>query len=111
VLIRFQVINPGVPPDNMYFSIADTICVVENKYSYWKTDDCQNRLSKIEAPNDRRCIIIHSATGLNRSGFRDLTNDLQKKAGSLFVTDQDRNYYEKWGKNYPLAEFIGDISR
>ncbi|KAF2422842.1 hypothetical protein EJ08DRAFT_463660 [Tothia fuscella] len=107
---RHITINPGTPPNDKFFTIADTVCVVENKYSYWKSKDCQDRLSKVTAPRDRRCIIVHSATGLNRDGYRNLTRSLESKAGYLFVTDLSKNYYEGWGKSYPPTEFAKDLS-
>ncbi|KAF2663919.1 hypothetical protein BT63DRAFT_461037 [Microthyrium microscopicum] len=104
-------INPGLPPDEQYFNIADTVCVVEQKHSFWVTDDCKKRVSGIMAPRDRRCIIVHSATGLNRSGYADLVKDVEDKAGNIFVTDIDKDYYGKWGKSYPLDAFVGDIDK
>jgi hypothetical protein len=102
-------INPGLPPDNEYFTIADTICVIESKYNFWNTTDCKDRISKISAPRDRRCMILHSAAGLNRDGYRNLVGEMEDKAGSIFVTDIEKDYYGKWGRNYPLGSLIGDL--
>jgi hypothetical protein len=100
-----------LPPDDQYFTIADTVCVIENKYSFWTTDDCKKRVATINAPRDRRCIIIHSVPNLSKVGYADLVRDVEEKAGSIFVTDIDRDYYGKWGKNYPLDAFIGGLDK
>jgi hypothetical protein len=44
-------------------------------------------------------------------GYADLVRDVEEKAGSIFVTDIDRDYYGKWGKNYPLDAFIGGLDK
>jgi hypothetical protein len=48
---------------------------------------------------------------LGKAGYTNLTSNVEEKAGSIFITDIDKDYYGKWGKNYPLDAFAADLDR
>jgi hypothetical protein len=41
--------------------------------------------------------------------YKKVVGEMEEKAGYVYLTDLDKDYYGKFGRNYPLSTFIGDI--
>ena len=95
--------NPGTIPDSRYNdSKTDVTVVFESPYpSYQSKAD-----SLAELPDHRSeyCYMINSLPGMGQGGLRKFVHGISENAEFLFVTENDKDYYESFGSDW--AKFV-----
>ncbi|TID22310.1 putative coatomer subunit alpha [Venturia nashicola] len=89
--------NPGQVPDNRFSdSNTDTTVVFEETYQSFQPREAE--LARLSQERSRYGLLIHSLPrAMSKGDLRSLLAKASQKAGYLFVTNLDRNYFESFG--------------
>ncbi|KAF1850682.1 uncharacterized protein K460DRAFT_301972 [Cucurbitaria berberidis CBS 394.84] len=91
--------NPGVIPEAR-FDDANTDISVVFEQSYAEYQSKESDLAALKDGRAHHCYMVHSVPGLGKDKLRDFVDDMSKRAEYLFVTSNDKEYYEKFGSDW-----------
>lgn len=97
--------NPGTIPDTR-FEDSNTDITVVFESSFNDFDSKQDVLSALPDARDRYAYMVHSSS-LGKSSLQNYVNELSQHADWLFITNLEKNYYEKFGSDW--ASFVAAI--
>ncbi|TID23291.1 putative spherulin 4-like cell surface protein [Venturia nashicola] len=95
---RTIVHNPGIIPDPRFEdSNTDITVVFESSFSEY--DSKQQALTALPDARERYAYMVHSSS-LAKASLQNFVNEMSQHADWLFVTNLNKNYYEKFGSNW-----------
>ena len=87
-----------IPDSRFNDTNTDVTVVFEQSYSEYQTKEAE--LSALTDGRSHHCYMVHSASPLNKNTLEDFVDGLSKRAEYLFVTSNDKNYYESFGDDW-----------
>lgn len=89
--------NPGQVPDSR-FSDGNTDSTVVFEETYLSFQSKEAELAGLSQERSRNSYLIHSLpTTMSKEDLRALLAKASQKAGYLFVTNLDHNYFQSFG--------------
>lgn len=99
--IKQVIDNPGTIPDTRYLDGADVTVVFEGKLETYQAENLGCAIMALQdSITDRTALacILHSAlVGDGKLRIKKIVQELQKLAGSVFVTELSADYYSSFG--------------
>jgi hypothetical protein len=93
--------NPGTIPDSHYLDGPDMTVVFEGTYKTYQTENLGRAILALQNDTADRTVlacIIHSApVGVEKWRMKEVVEELQKLAGSVFVTERQADFYSSFG--------------
>ncbi len=98
--------NPGTPPegDLAQFGSPDLVCVCEEPYERYRSDDVQARLDEYRLEH---CRNVFQVSGVPAGDLVEAVRHLCRRGRYIFATDLVKDFYESFGPSWP--DFVAAV--